>query len=522
VSTGDAGRWLSPLAVILSAVVLAAALLGFVLTEHSVSSQNQALLKSDVTKASVYVSSLGSSFGSTLEALASGVTLTGASPAQFESQASRLAGGPTTIVLAHKTPAGYVVSAAAGPGYSPGQLLTGAVGQAAGAAGRDLSAGPASYDGRTTTLTFLVGPPLVPRGIALLERLRIDPFLAVTAVQAAPFHDLSAAVYAGRRPNTSRLVLANTRVLPVRGTTIEEPVSVGATTWWIVGSARSPLVGGFANAAPYVVLGVGALLALGVLVVLETLVRRHRYATSLVAARTAELDASHAALVRSERLSAVGEMASVIGHELRNPLASVMNAHFMLRHTLGRALTPEAEQELVMAERQTARAAKLADDLTAFVRERDLSLGPVDLAALVEDVLGTTPPPAGVNVTVHVPDVVLSADGDQLGQVLANLITNALQAMPAGGALGIEGEVSPHEVVLRISDTGAGIDLADIDRVFDPFFTTRPSGTGLGLAIVARIIQAHGGSVTLENGRGGGAVAKIRIPAEPSRRPAPV
>jgi signal transduction histidine kinase len=522
VSTGDSGRRLSPLAVGLSAVVLASALLGFVLTQRSVSSQNQALLKSDVTQASVYVSSIGSSLGSTLEALASGVTLTGASPAQFKSQASRLAGGDTTIVLTHKTSAGYIVSAAAGPGYSAGQLLTGAVAQAAGAAGRNLSAGPASYDGRTTTLTFLVGPPLVPQGTALLERLRINPFLAVTAVQAAPFNDLSAAVYASRRPGASRLVLANTRVLPVRGTTIEDPVSVGATTWWIVASARYPLAGDFANAAPYIVLGFGALLALGVLVTLETLVRRHRYATALVAARTAELDASAAALVRSERLSAVGEMASVIGHELRNPLAAVMNAHFMLRYTLGPALQPEAEQNLVMAERQTARAATLADDLTGFVRERELSLGPVDLVALVRDVLGTTPPPAGVNVTVHVPDVVLSADGEQLGQVLANLITNALQSMPAGGSLGIEGEVSPHEVVLRVSDTGAGIDPADIERVFDPFFTTRSSGTGLGLAIVARIVQAHGGSVTLENRRGGGAVAKIRIPAEPSRQPAVV
>ena len=131
------------------------------------------------------------------------------------------------------------------------------------------------------------------------------------------------------------MILANTHSLPLTGSTAVDPVAVGSANWWLVAAARSPLAGGFPNAAPYIILGVGLLLALAVGSTVEALVRRHRYATDLVAERTAELDASHAALMRRERLSALGEMASTIGHELRNPLAAVINAHFMVRHTLG-------------------------------------------------------------------------------------------------------------------------------------------------------------------------------------------
>ena len=156
-----------------------------------------------------------------------------------------------------------------------------------------------------------------------------------------------------------------------------------------------------------------------------------------MAERTAELDASHAALVRSERLSALGEMASTIGHELRNPLAAVINAHFMVRHTLGDAITPDIDRLLVMAERQTTRAATLADNLTAFVRQREPNPVPLDLGVVVEEVLEATPPPSGIEVAVDVPPLVVRADSDQLTQVLANLIVNGFQAMPDGGTLRI-------------------------------------------------------------------------------------
>jgi signal transduction histidine kinase len=502
----------SPLAVGVALVVAAATVLGFALTSRSVSSQNQALLKSASTQAAEYVSSIVSGFGSTLDALASGVTLTNGSPTEFEAEAKPLAAGPLTMILARKTAAGYVVSAVAGQGPVVGQPVGPNMQQTLTKAGADLTAGKVHYDGKTTTLGFAIGPPLVPSGLAIFEQVTISPFLAITATQAAPFKALRAAVYGSRHPSTDNLVLANTRSLPLVGPSAEAPVSVGSATWWLVATARSPLAGGFPNAAPFIILGVGLLLALAIGSTVEVLVRRQRYATNLVAQRTAELDASHAALMRSERLSALGEMASTVGHELRNPLAAVINAHFMIRHSLGDAVAGDLDRHLVMAERQTARAATLADNLTAFVRQREPNPVSIELDVAVADVLAATPPPAGIEVTVDVPPLVIRADSDQLTQVLANLIVNGFQAMPDGGTLHIDASSHKGEVVLNIADSGDGIDAGSVDRVFDPFFTTKATGTGLGLAIVSRIVEAHGGDVTLRNGASQGAVVTVRLP----------
>ncbi|HEY7947417.1 MAG TPA: ATP-binding protein [Acidimicrobiales bacterium] len=507
------GGWRpSPLTAFVALVAAAATVLGFALTNRSVASQNQALLKSDATQAAEYVSSIASGFGSTLDALASGVTLSNGSPTEFEAQAKPLAQGPVTMILARRTALGYVVAAAAGSGPAAGRPVGPTLEKTFEKAGSTLTPAPARFDGKTSTLGFAIGPPLVPAGLAIYEQIQISPFLAIGATQAAPFHVLRASVYASRTPKADQLVLANTRSLPLQGSTAEAPVAVGNGTWWLVATARSPLAGGFPNAAPYIILAVGMALALAMASTVEVLVRRQRYASVLVAQRTAQLEASHVALMRNERLSALGEMASTVGHELRNPLAAVINAHFMLRHTLGGELTPELDRHLVMAERQTARAATLADNLTTFVRHRQPIPVALELGVVVDEVLAATPPPPGIEVTVDVPPLVIQADGDQFTQVLANLIVNGFQAMPDGGDLRIKGSVHDGDVVLTISDSGTGIDAASEDRVFDPFFTTKASGTGLGLAIVSRIIEGHGGGVTLQNGANGGAVVTIRLP----------
>jgi signal transduction histidine kinase len=506
------GGWRpSPLTVAVTLVVAAATVLGFVLTNRSVASQNHALLKSETTQAAEFVSSLVSTVGAPLEALASSVTLTHASPAQFEAQAKAVAPGGT-VILTRKTATGFVVTAVAGSGFVAGESPGPAVERALERAGESLTPGPVHYDGKTSTFGFAIGPPLAPQGMAIYEQLSLDPFLAITAVQGAPFRALQAAIYASRTPKTDQLVLANTHALPLTGTTADGPVSVGDTNWLLVAEARSPLAGGFPNAAPLIILVVGLLLALAVGSTVETLVRRHRYATNLVAERTAELDASYAALRRSERLSALGEMASTIGHELRNPLAAVINAHFMVRHTLGEAITGDIDRLLDMAERQTTRAATLADNLTAFVRQQQPNPVPVDLVTVVDEVLEATPPPSGIEVEVEVEVVTFEADRDQVTQVLANLIVNGFQAMPEGGTLRIGASTHNGHVVIDVADTGAGVDAAAVERAFDPFFTTKASGTGLGLAIVSRIVEAHGGDVAIRNGPMGGAVVTVRLP----------
>ncbi len=115
-------------------------------------------------------------------------------------------------------------------------------------------------------------------------------------------------------------------------------------------------------------------------------------------------------------------------------------------------------------------------------------------------------------MAVDVPPIDLRADSDQVTQVLANLIVNGFQAMPDGGTLRIQASTQNGHVVIDVADSGSGVDAAAMERVFDPFFTTKASGTGLGLAIVSRIVEAHGGDVSMRNGQGGGAVVTVRLP----------
>jgi signal transduction histidine kinase len=510
------GWRVSILALASALVIAAAAVLGFVLAKRSVQSQNQALLKDETTQAAGYVSSLVSSLGSGLDALAPGVTSTKGSPIAFEAQAQPLASGPITLLLARKVGGQYVAAAVAGTGFKTGEVLDRSLNGALARAGSGLVAGPVFYDGKVTTFGLALGPPLVPAGLAIYEQISLDPFVATTATQAAPFHVLRAAVYATQRPATHDLLLANTRSLPLTGATSEAPVSIGNATWWLLANAKSPLAGRFPNAAPYVVIAFGLLLALAVGGMVEVVVRRQRYASDLVAERTAKLLASQEALVRSERLSAMGQMTTVVGHELRNPLGAVMNALYMLRRTIGDPVA--AEPHLEAAERQTARAVSLAQDLTAYMRERAPELAPLDLRGVVSDVLEATPRPPDIVVEEDVASFEVNADPTQLAQILTNLINNGYQAMPDGGSLRIAARVDGDTAVISVADTGEGIDDALLERLFEPFFTTKPNGTGLGLAIVRRLTEGHGGQISIENAPTGGAVVTVRLPIQPSRQ----
>ena len=510
------GTWrASPLALVCALVIAAAAVLGFVLARQSVQSQNRALLKEDATQASGYVSSLTSTLSSTLNALAPGVTSTNGSPSAFQAQAKALAGGPFTLLLAHKSGTQFVAASVVGTGFKTGEVLDSALTATLDKAGSTVVPGPVAYNGKTSAFGLALGPPLVPSGFALYELVELDPFVATTATQAAPFHVLKAAIYATRARAPSELVLANTRALPLMGSTFGTTVPVGSGSWWLEAEAKSPLAGGFPNAAPYVVLAVGLLLALAVGSVIEVVVRRQRYASALVEERTAELLASQEALVRGERLSAVGQMTTVVGHELRNPLGAVMNALYMLRRSLDNPVA--AEPHLAVAERQTARAVNLAQDLTAYMREREPELAPMDLRDVLSDVLEATPKPSNVVVVDEVDAVQLNADSKQVTQILTNLVDNAYQAMPEGGSLRIAARAEGDMAVITVQDSGEGVDQDLVERFFEPFFTTRSDGTGLGLAIVRRLIEGHGGQISIENGPSGGAIVTVRLPIEPSR-----
>ncbi len=215
---------------------------------------------------------------------------------------------------------------------------------------------------------------------------------------------------------------------------------------------------------------------------------------------------------RADRMAAIGQMTAEIGHELRNQLASVMNVLFIIRRSLNGPKGQGIERHLAVAERQTERAAQLAIQITEFIRHRDPEITARPFDEVVLDVLEAHPPPDDVEVFVEGKEVSVRADAAQLVQILGNLVTNAYQAMPDGGRIRLVASTEGNATVLSLEDQGVGIDPELLDRLFEPFVSTKSEGSGLGLAIVRRLVETHGGVVTLENRDGGGTRATVRLP----------
>jgi signal transduction histidine kinase len=237
-----------------------------------------------------------------------------------------------------------------------------------------------------------------------------------------------------------------------------------------------------------------------------------------------DLRATQAELVRKEQLAAVGELAAVIAHEVRNPLAIVSNAVAGLK----KEAVSEADRATLLAilEEEALRLNRLVTDLLGYARPLSLQRTQVGLDDLVERALCLARTKAGLSVSIdnQVDDASIDADPNHLRQVMDNLIDNAVQAMSGDGALTIRLRTATVDGVdglaIDVIDTGEGMDSMVRQRAKDPFFTTRPSGTGLGLAIVDRIIDAHGGRFFIESRSGEGTTATVFLRTRRDSAPA--
>jgi signal transduction histidine kinase/iron only hydrogenase large subunit-like protein len=207
------------------------------------------------------------------------------------------------------------------------------------------------------------------------------------------------------------------------------------------------------------------------------------------------------ALVKSEKLASMGQLAAGIAHEVNNPLG------ILLLHA--NLLLEDCEDDTAVADDvklivdQANRCKKIISGLLNFARQSRVVRQPTDLTALVRDVLRTVPIDDGVEVEVedHLADPVAEVDADQIVQVLANLLTNAQHAMPDGGTLTVTLDGTEENVVIMVSDSGTGILEENLDKLFSPFFTTKQvgKGTGLGLAVTHGIVKMHRGQITVES-----------------------
>jgi signal transduction histidine kinase len=211
-------------------------------------------------------------------------------------------------------------------------------------------------------------------------------------------------------------------------------------------------------------------------------------------------------LFRADRLSLLGKLAAGLAHEIKNPLAGLLGSAEILRKDMGEG-HPKAEFAHII-ETELKRLNRKLNEFLSFARVKPLELLPNNLNDIIEatlTILASQLERLNISMEKNLnPDLPLvSMDAEQMKQVVLNLMLNGIEAMPAGGRLGISTAVNENMLEIQISDNGPGIPPAIIDKIFDPFFTKKPKGTGLGLAVAKQIIDRHKGDITVESGKKG-------------------
>ena len=520
---------LRALSVVVLLVVAAIAISGFVVTRRVVSDQEQKLLKQRTDEAGLYLSSLIGSVSTELGSLASTAAATKVSPAAFDNATKLLTsvpGGFGSVALV-KTGATPTVVASSGHSLGDfGPVRTAAVTEAAkktGFTGALVSTPLFGGTADARNFGFAYSSPALP-GYVVYAESQVHPKIPSPTTSGQPFSELEVAVYAGPKVQADQLIAvsAGAGQPPLRGKTASAKSAIGVgQPWLLVAKARHPLVGSVATATPWALLGAGLLAALLATAVVETLARRRDYADSVAEQRTgeltkslAELATAHEQLVRSERLAAIGQLASTIGHELRNPLGVISNAVYLLRGDLGPEPSEAAQRHLSTAEREVSAATVIVSDLLEFARQRDPVRAEIDIVGLVDEAVAVLPPPTAITVTRMMPTAGVTAlvDRDMLRQVVLNLLGNAYQAMPDGGNVTVSVSVDNGHVRIGVADTGTGMSNEVRSRLFEPFFTTKARGVGLGLAVTKRIIDAHEGEIEVRSAEGQGTTFTVTVP----------
>jgi len=227
-----------------------------------------------------------------------------------------------------------------------------------------------------------------------------------------------------------------------------------------------------------------------------------------------ELHAREREVVRAEHLAAVGQLAAGVGHELRNPLTSIKMLIQAGIEDNGTKLTTE---DLKVIETEVRRMERSLQTFLEFARPPKLERRPVELGTVLDAVLGLIRGRAEkqhVTTAVDIRNgpITLAADSGQLHQVFVNLALNALDAMPTGGTLTISAWRLGNQVEFEVTDTGTGIPVGMMPRLFQPFASSKDTGLGLGLVISRRIVEDHGGTMNAGNRANGGASFFVRLP----------
>ena len=252
--------------------------------------------------------------------------------------------------------------------------------------------------------------------------------------------------------------------------------------------------------------------------VTDQLKRSHETLSSEVMKLRLEIESKNKELARHERLAALGEMAAGVAHEIRNPLGGIQ----LYASLLDRDLThiPASQKLVRKISAGVDSLERIVSDVLDFAGKHEVQASPSSLQVIVSNVFDIAANRAlAKNVRLLLDTSVLEheifVDQQQIERALLNIVLNGIDSVDACGIITVSAEYGEDgSSIICISDDGHGINEDNLDRIFNPFFTTKDTGSGLGLAIVHRIIESHGGSISVHNREEGGACFTIRLPSD--------
>jgi PAS domain S-box-containing protein len=233
--------------------------------------------------------------------------------------------------------------------------------------------------------------------------------------------------------------------------------------------------------------------------------------------RNEELKKAQEQLLEAEKLAAIGKVAAMVGHDLRNPLQSIENAAYYLNNELpflSSLPDPQKTMEMLHVINNSVNYAdKIIRDLQDFSRTRAIVLRKVDVNHIVEDTLQQIQIPKNVELRTEMGNIPeIEVDVDQITRVFMNLAVNGIQAMENRGTLTISTRQTKDFAEITFKDTGVGIPKEKMDRIFTPFSTTKAKGMGMGLPICRKFVENHGGTIKVESEVGKGTIVAVKLP----------
>ena len=235
----------------------------------------------------------------------------------------------------------------------------------------------------------------------------------------------------------------------------------------------------------------------------------------IVQKRTEQLKKTQGELVKSERLATIGELAGMVGHDLRNPLTGIKNSAYFLKKKGSKISQAQAQEMLEIIDKCVNYSNKIVNDLLDYSRQIRLNLEEESPKKLLADSISMLDIPEKIKIITHLTDEpTVTVDPDKIKRVFINLIKNAIDAMPNGGKITITSEQINDNVEVSFSDTGEGINDDVLPKLFSPLFTTKAQGMGFGLAICKRIIEAHNGTIAIKTVKEKGTTFTVTLPIE--------